>query len=101
VSEDVPPYDPRLNFPATYPICGQRVVMNFQPEYLRSALSGGQPIEMWATCHDNRWPASEIERQQMHELLGDDARLGDRSVEPEDNNSDPPFGPLGSGRAES
>ena len=29
---------------------------------------------------------------------GEDERLGDREIEPEDDNSDPPFGSLGSNR---
>ena len=91
---------PRIDFPATCPICAKRVVMNFRPEDLRPQLANSQPIEMWATCHDQRWRATHIEREKLRIILGGDARLVDTSDHIEDDNSDPPFGSLGSNRPE-
>jgi hypothetical protein len=71
MSEDVlPPYrKAHLNFPATCPERGKSVVMNFRPDYLRGKLSSGQPIEMYASCHDETWDASASEVEQLRSRL--------------------------------
>lgn len=61
--------DPRINFPATCPECGQQVVMNFKPAYIEQCLSAGEQIKMYASCHDKTWDASASEVQQLRILL--------------------------------
>jgi hypothetical protein len=73
--------------------------MEFKPAYLADALRQGTPIDMWVKCHGVHWPATDIQRELLRQRLGQDARLG--RAEPEDDNSDPPFGSLGSNRPES
>ena len=74
--------------------------MNFKPDYLREMIRLGQQVDMYASCHDTHWPASESELQQLRVLLdamGIDERLG-WPAEPEDDNADAPFASLGSNR---
>jgi hypothetical protein len=73
--------------------------MEFKPICVADALRQGTPIDMLAKCHNVHWPATDIERGLLGQRIGRDGRLG--RPEPDDNNSDPPFGFLGSNRPES
>jgi hypothetical protein len=61
--------DPRINFPATCPECGKQWVMNFKSSYIAECLNAGEPIKMYAQCHDKTWDASAAELQQLSLLL--------------------------------
>ncbi len=87
---------PRIDFPATCPICAKRVVMNFRPEDLRAQLANSQPIECGPLAMISVGPQLTLGGRELRIILGGDARLVDTSDHIEDDNSDPPFGSLGS-----
>ena len=34
------------------------------------ALTNGNPVRLYATCHDQHWNATELEPEQIREYLG-------------------------------
>jgi hypothetical protein len=68
--------EPFLSFPVVCPQCGAEELFNLPVAILASSLLKATPIEFHTTCHDLRWNADRIEREQLREYLASVTGIG-------------------------
>jgi hypothetical protein len=65
-----------VRFPVTCPWCGNERLTQLDADVVAVALARGLDICLVATCHDQIWNASELEREQIREYLEATCRIG-------------------------
>ena len=58
-----------MRAPIACPTCAQELLTEFPSEAIAAALATGDTIRLFASCHDQVWDASYIEREQLKEYL--------------------------------
>jgi hypothetical protein len=58
-----------LRFPVRCPICGFEQLAEFPAMIIAEALMNGQPLQLYADCHDQKWNASKLELEQAAKYL--------------------------------
>jgi hypothetical protein len=58
-----------LRVPVVCPRCGEERLASFKRALIAEALGAGNTIRLFASCHDQWWNASYLEREQLKEYL--------------------------------
>jgi len=56
-----------MKFPVTCPTCGQEFLSALRVAEVNLALRMSRPLELYASCHDQRWSATDYEVQQIRQ----------------------------------
>jgi len=56
-----------MKFPVTCPTCGQEFLSALRVAEVNAALRSSKPLELYASCHDQRWSAADHEVQQIRQ----------------------------------
>jgi hypothetical protein len=56
-----------MKFPVTCPTCGQEFLSALRVAEVNLALRRSRPLELYASCHDQRWSATDYEVQQIRQ----------------------------------
>jgi hypothetical protein len=62
--------EPTLRFAVTCPDCGLGSFSELPIAVIANALLTGKSIRLHASCHDQYWTATFIEREQLRKTLG-------------------------------
>jgi hypothetical protein len=62
--------EPTLKFPVTCPDCALESLSEIPIALIANALLTGKSLRLHASCHDQYWTATFIERQQLRKSLG-------------------------------
>jgi hypothetical protein len=62
--------EPVVRFPVKCPVCDGEVLAEFSVSLIADALLTNEPIPPYAGCHKRLWNASQTERTQIREYLG-------------------------------
>ena len=58
-----------LRVPVVCPECCKELLSEYAAASLIEALTNGDSIRLYASCHRRVWPASVIEREQLRQYL--------------------------------
>ena len=61
--------EPSMKFPVTCPECAQESLGEFRIAFIATALMTGKSLRLYASCHDQYWTATAVEREQLREYL--------------------------------
>lgn len=62
--------EPVVRFPVVCPQCGAESLARLPIAEVAAALINGKQLDLFTACHQRRWPASQVELQQIREYLG-------------------------------